>query len=107
MSERESIGHMFNRALKCETREQADEWMKAEIKDFQRLYGYSPEQSASIIRHNLGYMTGYYDYPVRQKIFVLFDAEHPVFGKPDDWPSDPRAIFNKGVEMGKKLRGQS
>ena len=101
---RDSIGEMFRRAMKCENREQADAWMQAEVKEFETLYGYTTEKASEIIRGNLGYMSGYYGYPEAQKVFALFDAVHPVFGKPDDWPKDPREIFNRGVEIGKLLQ---
>jgi hypothetical protein len=101
---RESIGAMFTRALKCETREQADAWMQVEIADFEQLYGYTTEVARQTILQNLGYMTGYYDRGVAEKIFLLFGAEHPIFGKPDQWPKNTQEVFDLGA-MAQRLTG--
>ncbi|TXH09052.1 MAG: hypothetical protein E6R04_09230 [Spirochaetes bacterium] len=83
----------FAAALKCESKEEAEQFQKMFIKEAN-----VPEQA---FKDTIGYMTGYCDQATLDKAIELFGAEHPVFGK--TLPGPDRA-FAIGVEMGLKLR---
>ena len=75
-----TFGEFFNSALECKTEEEAGAWMEAEIVHNMSKEGGTHEEAVSKIRHNLGYMAGYYDRETAEKVLRLFGAGHPVFG---------------------------
>lgn len=79
-----TYGQMMDEALHCDTREQADAWLEREADDMMREYPqqFTLDDAKKLIRINLGYMSGYYDMDVAQRVYELYDAEHPVFGTP-------------------------
>jgi hypothetical protein len=97
----------FEAAMQCSTKEEADEWMSDEIQyyldNFPEVAG--PDEAATTIMANLGYMAGYYGQEAQQqKIYDLFGATHPVFGTPvKPWPT-PDEAFKKGYELGEYMR---
>lgn len=95
-----SYEEQFEEALACETKEQADKWLEKEIYDYGQKYSIYPQEARKIILVNLGYMAGYYDKPASQKIYALFGAKHPIFGKPDYWD---RVTPEEAFEMGQTL----
>src|SRR5882672_6581023 len=75
-----TYGEQFKEASACETKEQADEWLAAEIERYRVDYGQDEPKAKSVIMGNLGYMAGYYDDATAKKINRLFGATHPIFG---------------------------
>lgn len=73
----------FDSAMKCETPEEAQKWLDAEIVHYGRDFDHTPEHAKGVILCNLGYMAGYFDHETAQKIHRLFGAVHPIFGSAD------------------------
>lgn len=75
----------FESALKCETKEEAEHWMKTEVERYMRLFPgiHTRRETINMIKQNLGYMAGYYDDETAKKIHRLFGAVHPIFGTAD------------------------
>ena len=96
-----TYGEQFNEAMKCETVEQANAWVAKEVERYLREFGKSPEEAHQIILSNLGYMAGYYDHEVAQKVHHLFGAIHPIFGS-STYHKDmtPKQCFKKGYVAG-------
>lgn len=57
---------------------------------------WSPAEAERIVRRNIGYMAGYYDQTVQERIYRLFKTEHPIFGT--DHPTFEQALWS-GVRM--------
>jgi hypothetical protein len=74
-----TYGEQFESALKCQTREEAEHWMETEVTQYIEQYGGTPEEAIGIIKHNLGYMAGYYSSDTADKIRNLFSANHPGY----------------------------
>jgi len=72
-------GEWFASALACKTEEDAQVWLKIEIKRHKKLYGNSKTTALPLIKSNLGYMAGYYDNETANKILMLFGAAHTIF----------------------------
>jgi hypothetical protein len=91
-----TIGEQFKSAIKCKTKEQADQWLKKEVERYRLQYRHSAKKSTAIILSNLGYMAGHYNRKISKHVFKLFGAEHPYFGHPDYW---------NVLQVRKKVRG--
>jgi len=70
----------FDSAMQCETKEQADAWLEAEVLTYKQDHGVESAEALRTIRINLGYMAGYYDQATADKVLRLFGAAHPIFG---------------------------
>lgn len=66
------IGGIIRLCLKCKTKEDAEKVMRQYEK-----YCDTPE----IARIDLGYIFGYCDSEDREKLYVLFPVNHPIFGE--------------------------
>lgn len=97
-----TYGEQFKEALACETKEQAEKWMLAEIERYYSLPDFSggEGEARKIILCNIGYMAGYYGQAEQEKIYNLFGAEHPIFGKPADMVKvTPEQAFQAGKKF--------
>lgn len=59
------------------------------------------EDGRAVARSNIGYLAGYQDRETKNRIFDLFECEHPILGR-----SNPTAeeAFQKGVEWGEAMK---
>lgn len=71
----------------------------------------SLEEAEAQERANLGYFAGYYDRATRERVFELFGAEHPVFGRhelsPEEllaWGETLGRLMRSGVDAGEATR---
>lgn len=66
-----------------QTQEEADELLEAlfEIMKKQQSKFLSDEEILRAVKHNIGYVAGYRTFANRIRVELLFDCEHPVFGK--------------------------
>lgn len=78
-----TYAQQFDSAMKCKTRKEAQVWFEKEVRRYWVEHGIKKTKAMEIILSNLGYMAGYYDRSVSEKVWKLFGAEHPVFGPPD------------------------
>ena len=97
----QTYGEQFDDALACETTAQAELWMEKEVDHLVTYHGKNQTEAISIIKQNIGYMAGYYSQKESEKIYRLFHAEHPIFGKPDYRTRiTPKEAFEAGKRMG-------
>jgi hypothetical protein len=71
----------------------------------------SREKAEEQERANLGYFAGYYDRKTQDRVFELFGAEHPVWGRrqlsPEelfDWGVALAHLMQQGVEPAEAIR---
>lgn len=78
-----TYGQKYDPAMKITTQEEADEYFEILVEHTMRIRegGCTREEAESIERANLGYIAGYYDDEVRERVERLFNCAHPVFGK--------------------------
>lgn len=102
-----TYGEMMKEALAIKTQKEADIWFKKEVFDMYRANPpWSMAKCAEVVRHNLGYMAGYYDKSVSEQIQKFFKADHPFFGDPSYWDKvTSKEAFTKGVKLGEKSNG--
>ena len=72
-----TFGEWFKGALDCRMQEEADAWFGKECRVMSIKYKVTPERAAELVRHDLGYMAGYYGTGVQKKVLELFGAAHP------------------------------
>jgi len=105
MSKVRSVDEQFKEALSCKTREEADIWFEKEVAKMQYECSLSYFEASSTLRDNLGYMAGYYDPEVAEKVFELFGAVHPVFRCVDYRERyTAEEVFRMGYKLGDKLK---
>lgn len=77
-----SILEIIEVGLKAGTREKAQELVEAEVK---RLCMAEPGLDRALAKKtllsNIGYMAGYENPDTAQRIYEIFDTEHPFFGR--------------------------
>lgn len=99
-----TIRQVFDEALACETKEQADQWLGAEIERHRVEFNQTPSEARSVILKNLGYYAGYYDDATAQKIYRLYGANHPIVGGHDYHKTvTPEQAVDIGKKLGEKL----
>lgn len=89
---------IYDPAMKIESAEDAKDYLERIVEYF-ILHGHHYEKAEYIAKSNLGYWTGYYDQETANRVFKLFDCEHPVFGR--EFPT-PEEAFKKGMEWAEK-----
>ena len=86
----ETIGDLMTHGIDaCETREEAEEFMKA----------YSAENPHAYA--NIGYLAGYYGQKDMDRILDWFQTAHPIFGRSHPTPEE---AFAAGQKIGEALR---
>ena len=95
-----TYGQMMDEALKINNQEDADNWFLGEVKTMKKANPtWNGKKCASVVRHNLGYMAGYYDNKVSEHVAKYWGADHPIFGNASYWDTlKPGDAFNKGVK---------
>jgi hypothetical protein len=92
----------FEQAIRCNTPEEAQAWMEANINYREEHFAQPRELARTIIKANLGYMAGYYDTAASKKIHDLFGADHPILGDISTGPVSPEAALKAGMEAVRK-----
>ena len=86
------------------TKENADAIVKEQVEEMVSVFGYSPEEAKKLMLTNLGYTTGYYPPEVADKVFEMFETEHPVFGRKHPTPEEALQI---GMDLGRRSKEQA
>lgn len=58
------------------------------------------DKATEIFKSNIGYIAGYYDFPVRERVNELFGAIHPIFGMTNPTPEE---ALQAGLDLAKKV----
>ena len=91
---------IINAVEKGMTKEEADRIAAAQIAEIVSL-GTDQEEATRRFKSNLGYFAGYYSPEIADKVFDLFETEHPIFGR--SYPT-PEEALKLGIEWGKRSR---
>jgi hypothetical protein len=83
------------------TREKASALVEQEAAEMAELYSKPLEEMRKVLLSNIGYATGYLTHAQADRIFELFDTEHPYFGRSHPSPED---ALRMGMELGKASR---
>jgi len=75
-----TIGDKYGPAMKVQTEKEAAEYLEICIKHMM-LRGHTREKATAIELGNIGYYAGYYNSETRERVYRLFKAQHPVFGR--------------------------
>lgn len=59
------------------------------------------EDGRWVAMQNIGYMAGYYDEDIRQKVYQFFEVEHPIFGTRTPTPEE---AFEEGKKLGEAIK---
>lgn len=96
---------IMNRA-KAETFTKADAQaiVKEQVDEMVNVLGYTEAEARRITLANIGYITGYYPAELADKVFELFETEHPYFGKKHPTPEE---ISKMVIEHGRRIREQA
>lgn len=99
-----TMGDKYRTACeKVKTKEQADVWFEIIVKHNMTHSDppHSREQAEDIERQNIGYFAGYYDSDVAQRVYQLFNCEHPIFGKIQPTPEQS---LKAGMLLGETMK---
>jgi hypothetical protein len=83
------------------TKEKAAALVEQEAIEMAEAYRWSIEAAKAKLLVDIGYATGYLSHAQADRIFELFDTEHPVWGR--SHPSQEE-ILRMGIERGEALR---
>lgn len=90
----------FNSAMKCKTGKAAAVWLEKEVRRYWVEHGIKRVQARLVILANLGYMAGYFKPSVSKKVWRLFGAKHPIFGRPEQAAKlSPDNCMRLGMEI--------
>jgi hypothetical protein len=81
------------------TQEQAAAAVQEEVDDMRASLGYDEARARAIVLTNIGYFAGYYPHDVADRVYDLYQTEHPIWGREHPTPSE---IFQWGIERGKR-----
>ena len=100
-----TYGEIYGPAMEITDQQEADEFFDSLVSGSMYAFSMSREDTEALVRHNLGYIAGYYDNETRERVERLFKCEHPVFGSiEENGPPTMEAAFQAGLSMGKELQ---
>lgn len=79
------------------TKEQATAMLEEGTNTIALEHEWTLERARAALRHDIGYFAGYYDSATADRVYEMYDTEHPVFGKTHPTPA---VAFRMGFEMG-------
>ena len=86
------------------TRENAAAIVKEQVDEMVKVLEYDPAEARRIVLQNIGYYCGYYPTDFADKVYEMFDTEHPIFGKTHPTPEEALRI---GMEWGRRVKEQA
>jgi hypothetical protein len=96
-----SISEILNLAKDGEVpnKQAAQDIIEQEVADRVKICHITEEEARSVIKHNIGYCTGYMTPEDADRINDLFETEHPVWGRTHPTPEEALRL---GVEWGER-----
>lgn len=83
-----TFGQLYDPAMEITNQADADAWFERCVAHVMAVRPCDREQAEYVVRFNIGYWTGYYDYETAVRVERLFRAVHPIFG-PARFEMDP------------------
>lgn len=90
LPDRLTIGEAYGPAMKITDPAEAKAYFDALVERNMRVSGNDRTKAEIIERSNLGYFSGYCDRETAERVFLLFDCSHPIFGRTR--PTDEEAL---------------
>lgn len=81
------------------TKANAQAIVKEQVEEMVNVLHYDPDEARKIVLANIGYYCGYYPAELADKVYEMFDTEHPILGKTHPTPEDALRI---GMEWGRR-----
>lgn len=97
-----TIGELYNPAMEITDLEVAKVYLEALVDRCMRVSGKSREEATAIELSNIGYFAGYFDNEIRERVYDLYGAVHPIFGRTTPTPEE---AFEAGLKMGRSIKG--
>jgi hypothetical protein len=86
------------------TKENAQTIVKEQVEEMVTALHYTPEEARKIMLANLGYYCGYYPSDLADKVYEMFETEHPILGKTHPTPEETLRI---GMEWSRRAKEQA
>jgi glutamate synthase domain-containing protein 3 len=83
------------------TKDQAAALVAKEAEEMAQVYDLTVEEARKRLLANIGYVTGYFDHATADKVFEIFETEHPIFGKTHPSAED---AYRMGMEHYEALK---
>jgi len=83
------------------TKAKAAAIVKEQVDEMVKVLEYKRAEAKKIVLNNIGYYCGYYPADFADKIYELFDTEHPIFGRTHPAPEE---AFRLGMEWGQRAK---
>ena len=75
--------------------------VKEQVEEMVKVLEYDPAEARRIVLQNIGYYCGYYPADFADRVYELFDTEHPIFGRKHPTPEE---AFRLGQEWGQRSK---
>lgn len=83
----------------------AADYFEALVEHHMRISGHTREQAIAIERQNLGYYAGYYDAETAARVYRLFQAAHPIFGRARPTPEEAMTAGRRWADRDESQSG--
>jgi hypothetical protein len=83
------------------TKDNAAAIVKEQVDEMVATLHYQPDEARKIVLANIGYYCGYYSSELADKVYEMFETQHPIFGRAH--PS-PEEILRMGIELGRRSK---
>ena len=83
------------------TKANAEAIVKEQVEEMVSVLHYQPDEARKIVLANIGYYAGYYPAELADKVYEMFETEHPVFGKMHPTPEE---ALRMGQEWGQRSK---
>jgi hypothetical protein len=80
------------------TKENAAAIVKEQVDEMVKVLEYKRAEARKIVLANIGYYCGYYPAELADKVYEMFDTEHPILGRTHPAPEE---ILRMGMELGR------
>ena len=70
------------------TQANAEALIKEQVDEMVSVLHYEPSEARRIMLNNIGYYAAYYPDAIRDKVYQMFDTQHPKWGKTAPPPTD-------------------
>lgn len=83
------------------TQAQAMALVEENIADLEAYCSYTRDEARKVVLQNIGYFAGYYPADLADRVYSLFQTQHPVFGLTHPTPEE---AFRMGLEHARNQR---
>jgi len=92
-----TYGNTLGPAMSIIDPDEAQAYFRALVDEYERRGDVHPEKSVWMAKVNLGYYAGYYDSATMDRVYQLYQTQHPYFGTRTD--VGVAETYLKGVEL--------